>query len=288
MQKCLCSACAVRVASLCLKIMSQKRKLEEYHDPDYPQTFPFHKTSDSTSQPPEKICKPNVSVAGTSANSLSVDTRKQKIVAVVKREFESEIKAKEREIDEIERRILCGRQLLAKVRYAVIHSYYTKKNLVYPEQDIRQFEHEVNQEAAASHTADNDRGVQMPIHPSLKKILGKRPLDYNEILKVRPVRRAAKNATEKFQELKKPAATKLKMLNITIPAEPVSEVTIEANETEIGDVEVNLFINFQLIWISSLITCNNYLIECIQKTITYSKKCQNTLAPIERIVKFLK
>lgn len=232
--------------------MAEKRKLEEYHDPDYPQTSQIHRAPDSTSQPPSKVSKPNVSVAGgRPSDVVSIDTRAQKIINVVKREFETEIKAKEREIDEIERRILRGRQLLAKVRYAVIQSYYTKKNLVYSEQDVRQFEQEVNPAAEASPAADgtmidSDKGLQMAVHPSLKKILGKRPLDYNEILKVRPIRRAAKNATEKFQELKKPAATKVKMMNITIPAEPVNEVAIEATDTDTGDVAVSLNLKFPI------------------------------------------
>lgn len=219
--------------------MSQKRKLEEYHDPDYPQVPELRASpTDSLSPPPKKVC-PVPSTARLIG--ISAEDRRNKILSIVEREFDAEIRAKELEIDEIEKRIDRGRQLLAKVRYAVVHSYYTKKNLLYSEEEMHIISSQLKSDSglstsnlsgdASSHTEKNTK-IQPAIHPSLKKILGKRPLDYNEILKVRPVRRAARTATEKFQVIKKqPAGSiKLQMQNVTIPAEPIEEPPLEDSE----------------------------------------------------------
>lgn len=214
--------------------MSQKRKLEEFHDPDYPQSREIHDALTTASAPPsKKACSTGIASVSTPPATNSPEDRLERIKSIITREFDAELRSKEQEIDEIDRRIARGRTLLAKVRYAVVYSYYTKKNLTYPEEEQLVIDDQLQNDSALS--VDHLTGEpalkpeesvkpQPAIHPSLKKILGKRPLDYNEILKVRPMRQAAKTATEKFIEMKKPTgSTKLKMQNITIPAEPVDE-----------------------------------------------------------------
>lgn len=223
--------------------MPQKRKLEEYHDPDYPLSSPPKNVvcvANKSNQSFEPIQTPSPVPQSAS------DTRKDKIMAVVKREFEVEFKAKEREIDEIEKRITRGRQLLAKVRYAVVQSYYTKKSLIYSEEELKQAASDAGEQSIAESSCSlaETLSLQPAIHPSLKKILGKRPLDYNELLKVRPVREAAKHATQKFHELKKQPSTKLKMANITIPAEPVEETICE----DIPEAPNEVIITFKLMF----------------------------------------
>lgn len=223
--------------------MSQKRKLEEYHDPDYPQPI-LQSQLFSTTEQPKKKSKPHTCVPVC----LSEEDRRDKVCTIIRREFQTELKAKEQEIDQIEKRIGQARQLLAKVRYAVVHSYYTKKNLAFSEQEVKQFdEHLIKSEPLAGPsggTADNaplieEKKYQPAIHPSLKKILGKRPLDYNEILKVRPTREAAKTATQRFIDLKKqPASTKLKIVDMTYPAEPAAPEVSDPNTTAATTTEV--------------------------------------------------
>lgn len=209
--------------------MSQKRKFEEYHDPDY------HHIQSNVSQPAKKTCV--TSVNGQLSDQISTTgspTAINKINAIITREYDAELQAKEKEIDEIDRRITRGRQLLARVRYAVVHSYYAKKNLTYPVEEQCVINEQLQNDSGLSAnslngesiaTKDDPIKLQPAIHPSLKKILGKRPLDYNEILKVRPIRRAAQNATEKFQEMKKPTGTiNLKIQNRTIPADSSSDI----------------------------------------------------------------
>lgn len=209
--------------------MSQKRKIEEFHDPDYPQISLPEQSANIPNQPC-KTFKPNeTKLPDDQKNEI---TKTNKIISIIKREFGAEFNAKEREIDEIEERIEKGRKLLAKARYAIVKSYYTKKSLVITEDEAKLMSHNADNETG-QHSLSGPNAIdgkfQPAIHPSLKKILGKRPVDYNEILKARPIRTAAKNATKKFHDLmKQPAATtKLKITNMTIPAEGTTEDVAE-------------------------------------------------------------
>lgn len=204
---------------------SQKRKLEEYHDPDYLTMHASQSTSSSGAENPPKKSK-------LPTRSTTFDERLQKLREIIQREFGTELMAKEQEIDEIERRLVDAKQLLAKTRYAVVYNYYTRKNLVHSAFDLKAMD-------ATETTLDDIKGdapstsmpstlgpdpekLQPAIHPSLKKLLGKRPIDYSELLKVRPVRRAAKTATRNFHKPKK--STKIEMksvsneVNMTIPS----------------------------------------------------------------------
>lgn len=207
--------------------MSHKFKLEEFHDPDYnlhqysktehqvkKQQHLKSETSQNQSKPTDKhetLDQPCASTAKTK------DQRHKKICDIIKREFNREITAKKSEIDEITKRINEAKELLAKVRYTVVYNYYSKKNLSYSESEFK----EILNSAAKNNTMDGDlSGVvdtsemdlekfQPAIHPSLKKLFGQRKVDYDEILKARPRRQAAKTATQRFN--KKGKHVKLKV-----------------------------------------------------------------------------
>lgn len=168
--------------------MSEKRQFMEFHDPDYLQFQPKPSTSHSNETSPSKP-----------------EDKHKAICRIIDREFQRELKSKEDELDEINRRLDEAKQLLAKVRYAVVNHYYSKKSLLCTQEEMAQVE-KVEKESMTHFVSPNDGNkTQMAIHPSLKKLLGKRPVDYNEILKTRSPRQAAKNATEQFHKLvKKP------------------------------------------------------------------------------------
>jgi hypothetical protein len=69
--------------------------------------------------------------------------------------------------------------------------------------------------------------MQQQIHPSLKKLLGKKPVNYDEILSIRPLRQAAKTAKTTIKEklLTKKEEMKIKrmkgMLNSMNQSTPV-------------------------------------------------------------------
>lgn len=200
---------------------SQKRKLEEYHDPDYLTLHTNQSTSPNDPENPTKKTK-----WAFSAATQSTDERLRKVREIIQREFGIELMAKEQEIDEIERRLASAKQLLAKVRYAVVSSYYTRKNLVHSAFDLKAMDPATATTTAEASSWDETATASMPatlgadpdklqpaIHPSLKKLLGKHPIDYNELLKVRPVRQAAKAATQNFHKTKK--STKMESTKVT-------------------------------------------------------------------------
>ena len=92
---------------------------------------------------------------------------------------------------------------MQRVRYAVVKSYYTKINNQLSEGEIKAVE-EYEKMSFPKGIIDEKR--QMPIHPSLKKLIGKKPVDYNEILSARPMRKAAQTAISNINE----KCTKLK------------------------------------------------------------------------------
>lgn len=213
---------------------SQKRKLEEYHDPDYFTLHAGQSTSSSGTENPPKKSK--------FATTQTSDERLQKLREIIQREFGTELMAKEQEIDEIERRLADAKQLLAKIRYAVVYNYYTRKNLVHSAFDLKAMDATASctTESTSIDSREDGASTSMPgtlgpdpeklqpaIHPSLKKLLGKRPIDYNELLKVRPIRQAAKTATQNFHKPKKSTKLETKSVpfevNTTIPSQEEDE-----------------------------------------------------------------
>lgn len=183
---------------------SDKRvRVEEYHDPDYSQ-FHAPKLVQANARPTNEPIAKTKRTPQRPAHA-PID-RRTAIVQVINREFQHELKTKEHELDEINQRLSDAKKLLAKVRYAVVSHYYGKKSLQCSAEETQSVFNSGQDSMTAGPSATDK--LQIPIHPSLKKLLGKRPIDYNEILKSRPTRRAAKNATEQFQKLtKKPSSS---------------------------------------------------------------------------------
>lgn len=187
--------------------MSQKR--EEYCDPDYGQFQPVRlQRESSTKKSPETKAE---------TKAKPTETRVEAIRRIVDRELQKELASKEQELGEINKRLDESKKLLAKVRYAVVYHYYNQKSLICSAEEIAAVE-KSQQESMTSYPPPEKQ--QLAIHPSLKKLLGKRPIDYNEILKTRPARRAAQNATEQFHKMaKKPTDTRIKMAESIISEE---------------------------------------------------------------------
>lgn len=189
--------------------MSENRSHGEYLDPDYSQFQP--------SRPPPQQPEANVGESAKTATTTtaqnpqtkSPDSQRDAICRIIEREFQRELTNKEQELHEINKRIDEAKQLLAKVRYVVVHNYYNRKNLLRAEEEIAAVQ-KSQQESMTNYPPPGDK-PQMPIHPSLKKLLGKRPINYDEILKSRPTRKAARNATEQFQKLVKKPQTDTKI-----------------------------------------------------------------------------
>lgn len=179
--------------------MSLKRKLDEYQDPDYEQF-----ASESERSQLKKHRLTSLTEAGPTK-----DQRHSKLHEIVQREFGAELESKENEINEIESRLLGARHLLAKIRYVAVYSYYNRKSQTYAtnEAPVENVNAQYSDSAAGAEEthAASVESPQLQIHPSLKKLIGKRPLNYDEILKVRPMRQAAKKATHQFNQLKKPS-----------------------------------------------------------------------------------
>lgn len=104
---------------------------------------------------------------------------------------------KEEEVVKIENSITEAKKMLQRVRYAVVKSYYTKLNNQLSEGEIKAVE-EYEKMSFPNGIIDEKR--QIPIHPSLKKLIGKKPIDYNEILCARPMRKAAQTAISNINE----------------------------------------------------------------------------------------
>lgn len=216
--------------------MSQTKRFGEFHDPDYEQFHP--KQLSAPHQPIVNEISPKQCESSSSlkpkTKPTSPESRRKAICRVIDTEFQRELKSKEDEVDEINRRLEEAKQLLAKVRYAVVHHYYSKKSLM-ATPDEKVLVEKAEQKSMTNLIGPNDAvKTQMPIHPSLKKLLGKRPIDYNEILKTRSPRQAAKNATQQFHKFaKKPKETIVKIgEGITIPSESVVEENRTQNENK--------------------------------------------------------
>lgn len=196
--------------------MAESRSHEEYRDPDYSQFQSSRSEPSENDQNKASDEKPDAKVK-------TPESRREAICQVVEREFQRELMSKEQELHEINKRIQEAKELLAKVRYVVVYHYYHRKSLLYSDEDIAAVQ-KSEQESMTSYPPPGDK-PQMAIHPALKKLLGKRPVNYDEILGGRMSRKAAQNATEQFQKLaKKPKETRIKLSDPIIADEKNQEI----------------------------------------------------------------
>lgn len=85
-------------------------------------------------------------------------------------------------------------------------SYYSKTNLKVNDSEIKNFELLEKQRnpktSLLNGRLEETKNIllQQPVHPSLKKLIGKRPVDYDEILCMRKPRQAAQSAINLISE----------------------------------------------------------------------------------------
>lgn len=154
--------------------MSQKRKFEEYHDPDYHQD--------------------NTSKRIRTTSFQSAEERNARIKEIINKEFNREIQFREEQLEEIDTKLAKAKDMLHQVRYTAVSDYYHRQSLEYSESETALLR-------GQSLFENEPDGPQMPLHPAIKKIVGKKPKSYDELLRVRPtVREAAKTAKTTIKE----------------------------------------------------------------------------------------
>lgn len=226
----------------------QKRRFEEFQDPDYPQPLATSSTDASVTDAAAE--------ASIKRPKLSQPEREAKISAIIKREFQAEMARKDAELQRVEYKLQQSRRLLQRIRYAIVYNFYTKKRLEYSEQEQQ---NELLAAAAAIAATDGSPllqtqpiSEQKPIHPSLKKLLGKKPIDLNELLKIRPARQAAESAKSSIKErLVRKKNTKLPLNTVTAAAETTTanEVSVSVLKKKIPCDYTNIFgRNYRDMW----------------------------------------
>ncbi|EDW02916.1 uncharacterized protein LOC6562803 [Drosophila grimshawi] len=156
---------------------SKKRRHSEYHDPDYG----FDYDSSATGSHVEKRVKqeqeypendeqqqPEQRIPVTNVESVA---QLKRIEQIIYAEFQKELTLKEQQLGEIDGRLSQARQLLDKLRYHVVNDYYKKQQVPLTAPDVAR--------VRSSDTLFGDglesAGAQLPLHPAIKKIVGKRP-----------------------------------------------------------------------------------------------------------------
>lgn len=113
----------------------------------------------------------------------------------MKHEFRHELEQKEKAALKIEVEIIETKKLLHKLRLSVISNYYKSGSAELQQQVQKNIQ---GSSVVSSEVRELD---QKPIHPSLKKLIGKKPVNYEEILhSTRTTRRAAQEAISTINE----------------------------------------------------------------------------------------
>lgn len=148
----------------------KKRRHSEYHDPDYGYgaTVSKEKRIKQEEDTGEEI---TVQSGATIQPALDSVAQFKRIEEIVRAEFQKELTAKEKQLGEIDSRLLQARQLLDKLRYHVVSEYYRKQQVSLTAADVAK--------VRSADTLFGDgvecAGAQLPLHPAVKKIVGKRP-----------------------------------------------------------------------------------------------------------------
>ena len=172
-----------------------KRKHSEYHDPDYHPQQKEPKTDDDDDGKPG--CSKHFA-AKRQKSGNKIETKKEiekdiyyhNVREVIAKEFQKEIVMKQEQLEEIDERLEKAKHLLERLRYGIVSAYYKKQEIPVTSAD------------AATLRGPNclfdreEKGPQMPLHPSLKKLIGKRPKDLSEVIRTCPKRTAAQNAVQ--------------------------------------------------------------------------------------------
>ncbi|XP_017121225.1 uncharacterized protein LOC108142054 [Drosophila elegans] len=174
--------------------LPRKRRHSEYHDPDYHQTEVPNQDQDD----------PSDGEVFTSAQGKRPKVEQQvppppsdkfwRIRQLLRLEFQREINQKVEQLAEIDRRLMQGRQLLDRLRYQVVREYYQKQQVPLTAADVAKVRGD-------SLFGDDLSAPQLPLHPAIKKIVGKRPVPIQNHL---PERTAATLAKQTIR-LRNPA-----------------------------------------------------------------------------------
>ncbi|KAH8282752.1 hypothetical protein KR054_009520 [Drosophila jambulina] len=175
---------------------SKKRRHSEYHDPDYLQTEPPGQQQDEpvASEQSKRIKVEQETQENSAKPPPSAETMRR-ICELVRQEFQREITQKVEQLTEIDQRLLQARQLLDRLRYLVVSEYYQKQQVPLTAADVAKVR------GADSLFADEGSLPQLPLHPAIKKIVGKRPIPIQNHL---PERTAATLAKQTIR-LRNPA-----------------------------------------------------------------------------------
>lgn len=173
---------------------SKKRRHSEYHDPDYYQTEqPGHQQDESAAAEESKPLTVEQETQENRRQPPSAETLRR-ICELVRLEFQREITQKVEQLTEIDRRLLQARKLLDRLRYLVVSEYYQKQQVPLTAADVAKVRGD-------SLFADEGSMPQLPLHPAIKKIVGKRPIPIQNHL---PERTAATLAKQTIR-LRNPA-----------------------------------------------------------------------------------
>ncbi|XP_017060583.1 uncharacterized protein LOC108100950 [Drosophila ficusphila] len=174
----------------------KKRRHREYHDPDYHQTEVPDQDQDDPSTTEASPLQSKRLKKEQTAEETPTPSADQfgRIRDLLRQEFQREIAQKVEQLAEIDRRLLKGRQLLDKLRYQVVSEYYRKQQVPLTAADVAKVRGD-------SLFGDEISAPQLPLHPAIKKIVGKRPVPIQNHL---PERTAATLAKQTIR-LKNPA-----------------------------------------------------------------------------------
>ncbi|XP_063835627.1 uncharacterized protein LOC135084816 [Ostrinia nubilalis] len=173
---------------------------EEYHDPDYPGA---------------------PAVVKEEVPDVSEEEKVEKIKTIIHREFSNELEMRENEVMLIEQRMSTSRRLLQRLRYVLVSNYFQEQKLLLSSSQIDDdvaTQHETRRAEVSSLLRDGQRRL----HPSVRKLLGKKTADLTEIFKTREPRNKAR----------KDYSAMLQTRNYTIAADATKSLRPEKKQEE--------------------------------------------------------
>ncbi|XP_061402069.1 YEATS domain-containing protein 2 [Musca vetustissima] len=186
----------------------RKRKHCEFHDPDYAQAVQTTCDDESTNPENSIVKRQKQETLQSSAIEKNQECI-EKVRQIIEREFNSELAFKQQQLFDIDERLEKARCILDKLRYALVSAYYKKQDLPLAAVTTSAVR------SAQPLFSREDKGPQMQIHPSLKKLIGKKPKDLSDVIRSCPKRTAAQNAVQTIRaksEIQKKEERKLKQL----------------------------------------------------------------------------
>ncbi|XP_034667531.1 uncharacterized protein LOC117901035 [Drosophila subobscura] len=182
----------------------KKRKHSEYHDPDYLSTAAANEDCENAATTQQKRTKlePESAAEQEEEEELVKSSRPQgpvpdtterfeRIYEIVQVEFQREISLKDEQLAEIDRRLQQARHLLDKLRFEVVSEFYRKQQVPLTASDVAKVR------GGETLFGDESAGPQLPLHPAIKKIVGKRPIPIQNHL---PERTAATLAKQTIRQ----------------------------------------------------------------------------------------